>query len=399
MQIHPWVTRNGTDPLLSAEENCATLVEPPTEAEMNDAITGNMSHLMVVMKAVKRFKRLVRRKRPEILDSIFGRESRFSQPPHSVHSSSSRSVDTSNRKPVESALAVEGVHRNFDEDLSGRTRDAGLSDDRSPSLERKEGESESSPLDDDPESPELSLRQKSNTFPLDERAKGQAHDPLEDRLFLHIGSDPDTTPEDHEYPYVSESPGGVSEDIYEAAYQEEMKRILERKGTADLVLTRRVEHIERLRRHPNVLASSINHAIDFAGVTGRRIQARATTGGFATFVREARETARETARERARERHEGTSTPSSGEGRTPTAEDSLGVGTSLDGPTTPGSFQSGDRARLRDVARSQAGEVLKGVAKRLDEKATRLQARANSGSSVLSTGASGASPSPNPPES
>lgn len=355
---------------------------------MNDAITGEMSHLMVVMKAVKRFKRLVRRKRPEILDSILGRESRFSQPPHSLHSSSSRSVPASDRNPVESALAVEGVHREIDKDISEPLRETSLTDQQSAAPERKGGESEAFPADDKPETPPPFLRQKSSTFPLDDRAKGQAHDPLEDRLFLHIGSDPEATPEDHEFPHVSESPGGVDEDIYEAAYQEEMKRILEKRGTADLVLTRRVEHIERLRRHPNVLSSSINHAIDFAGVTGRRIQARAATGGFANFVREARETARE----KARDRTEGTSTPSSGDGRTSIADESLGVGVSpLDGLSTPGSVQSVERARKRDLARSQASDVLKGVAKRLDEKANRLQARANSGSSVLSTGASGES--------
>lgn len=355
---------------------------------MNDAITGNMSHLMVVMKAVKRFKRLVRRKRPEILDSIFGRESRFTQPPHSVSSSSSRSVDTSNRKPLETALVVEGVHRDIDrdidKDISEPLGETNLSDG---STCEKDQFRASKPARNQ-ESPPPFLRQKSSTFPINQPAKGQAHDPLEDRLFLHIGSDPETTPEDHEFPHVSESPRGVDENIYEAAYQEEMKRILESKNTADLVLTRRVEHIERLRRHPNVLSSSINHAIDFAGVTGRRIQARATTGGFATFVREARDTAREKARERAEE----TSTPISGEGITPTKEESRGIGeTPTDGSATPGSVQSADRSRLRDVARSQAGDVLKGVAKRLDEKANRLQARANSGHSVLSTGGSGAS--------
>ena len=48
-QEHPWVTRNGHDPLLSAEENTSDLVEPPTEEEMNRAITGNLSNLLVVV--------------------------------------------------------------------------------------------------------------------------------------------------------------------------------------------------------------------------------------------------------------------------------------------------------------------------------------------------------------
>lgn len=48
-QEHPWVTKRGTDPLLSFEENTADLVEPPTEAEMDAAITGNMNNLITVV--------------------------------------------------------------------------------------------------------------------------------------------------------------------------------------------------------------------------------------------------------------------------------------------------------------------------------------------------------------
>ena len=47
---HPWVTKQGTDPLLSAEENTAHLVEPPSEEEMNRAITGNLSNLILVVR-------------------------------------------------------------------------------------------------------------------------------------------------------------------------------------------------------------------------------------------------------------------------------------------------------------------------------------------------------------
>lgn len=43
------MTKGGTDPLLSKEENTAHLIEPPTEEELDNAITGNMGHLMVVV--------------------------------------------------------------------------------------------------------------------------------------------------------------------------------------------------------------------------------------------------------------------------------------------------------------------------------------------------------------
>lgn len=43
------MTKNGTDPLLSEEENTAETLEPPTEEEMNTAITSNMGNLLVVV--------------------------------------------------------------------------------------------------------------------------------------------------------------------------------------------------------------------------------------------------------------------------------------------------------------------------------------------------------------
>ena len=46
---HPWVTKNGTDNLLPAEENTADLVEPPSETEVNHAITAKMRNLIVLV--------------------------------------------------------------------------------------------------------------------------------------------------------------------------------------------------------------------------------------------------------------------------------------------------------------------------------------------------------------
>ncbi|KAF4464293.1 CAMKK CAMKK-META kinase [Fusarium albosuccineum] len=56
LREHPWVTHQGTDPLLSAEENCANMIEPPNELEVNRAFTRKMNHLLCVMKAIHRFK-------------------------------------------------------------------------------------------------------------------------------------------------------------------------------------------------------------------------------------------------------------------------------------------------------------------------------------------------------
>ena len=43
------MTKNGKDPLLSEGENTANLVEPPTEEETNQAITGNLSNVLLLV--------------------------------------------------------------------------------------------------------------------------------------------------------------------------------------------------------------------------------------------------------------------------------------------------------------------------------------------------------------
>ncbi|KAJ5539128.1 Calcium/calmodulin-dependent protein kinase kinase cmkC [Penicillium frequentans] len=84
LREHPWVTMNGADPLLSEEENTAHNVEPPTEEEMNAAITKSIGHVMTLMKAVKNFKRLVEpNKADPAMQSILGadHEAHFVEPP------------------------------------------------------------------------------------------------------------------------------------------------------------------------------------------------------------------------------------------------------------------------------------------------------------------------------
>lgn len=53
-QEHAWVTKHGTDPLLSEAENTAKLIGPPTDAEMESAITGNVANLLTVVGPLRR---------------------------------------------------------------------------------------------------------------------------------------------------------------------------------------------------------------------------------------------------------------------------------------------------------------------------------------------------------
>ncbi|KAK4196698.1 putative calcium/calmodulin-dependent protein kinase [Triangularia verruculosa] len=59
LREHPWVTKSNLDPLLLAEENCSDPVDPPNPLEVNHAFTRRMSHLICVMKAIRKFKSLL----------------------------------------------------------------------------------------------------------------------------------------------------------------------------------------------------------------------------------------------------------------------------------------------------------------------------------------------------
>ncbi|KAJ9195412.1 hypothetical protein DTO207G8_7743 [Paecilomyces variotii] len=128
LREHPWVTKNGTDPLPSEEENTAGVIEPPTEEEMNEAITKNINNLFVVVKAVQKFKRLLDpTKEGPPMQSILGSEfeSHFVQPPLSMEpeedldipgmdftgATKAQSLDTYDRPLKERELVVQGYHQ------------------------------------------------------------------------------------------------------------------------------------------------------------------------------------------------------------------------------------------------------------------------------------------------
>ena len=49
------MTKHGKDPLLSADDNTANLVEPPTQEETEHAITSNLSNILVLVRIRKNF--------------------------------------------------------------------------------------------------------------------------------------------------------------------------------------------------------------------------------------------------------------------------------------------------------------------------------------------------------
>ncbi|KAL8710909.1 MAG: hypothetical protein Q9220_004508 [cf. Caloplaca sp. 1 TL-2023] len=284
LREHPWVTKNGEDPLLSAEENTANLIEPPTEEETNNAITGNLGNVLVLvcrmyqmsmvntkpfkMKAVKAFKRLLERRRPGRMSGILGRDTRLVQPPMAMlgddkpvlHGRLTRSVDTADRKPVEQALAAEGVHRDIDLSKYGKAFQdkVDVLDPASPESKASAAPYAHDGIQDTTfHSPKRNLKvqpkdHRSKPSTADDHGKGHAHDPLEDHLFLAVG--PYGSDEAPDPPAVSESPAAAETNIYETAYSEEIERIRSRSGTGTtLYLTRRVEEKKEFQEDENLI--------------------------------------------------------------------------------------------------------------------------------------------------
>ncbi|EXJ87046.1 CAMKK/CAMKK-META protein kinase [Capronia epimyces CBS 606.96] len=292
LRDHAWVTKHGADKLLSEEENTADLIDPPTEAEMNAAITYNMTNLLTVMKAVQKFKALLEKNKPPAMKSILGdyADTRFSQPPTMMHGKEATSVAPKSHISTEADGAhlsdwgnppelQQGVSRSNVQPIPTLSIDDATtteSETRKPRIDNDPTTfvSESSTDTDDPISkilfpgdmdsldpgklpPFRSLKLHANTT--DEIGhRGHAHDPLEDHLYLRIGpstfsglsSQADNEgsfieePEDDAY-FVSESPGAADVDIYETAYRDEIERIMakakEQNKEPNVYLTRRVD--------------------------------------------------------------------------------------------------------------------------------------------------------------
>lgn len=248
------------------------------------------------MKAVRKFRHLLAKKRPYLMDTVLGGDTRLVQPPLSMNEGlnshpplhhHAKSDDGSDRRPVEQALASEGVHRRVHPDgmyLDTLQRDdAGVTLDHS----RTNPEFQSNIVQPTPQRTTFPHRSEdarpdytssdtsavSNEAPHEDEArtasspaagevqspqnvqsprglpehvgKGQAHDPLEEFRFLRIGSglgpDGSEPPPPDSIPAVCESPPAAELDIYEQAYHEEVERIRSRSMHAQLYLTRRVE--------------------------------------------------------------------------------------------------------------------------------------------------------------
>lgn len=296
---HPWVTQKGTDPLLSAEENTAVVVEPPTDAELDAAITSNMVNLLAVMKAVKRFKRLLFRRRPELMEGILGKASRMVQPPLSMFSRESgskksrksrrsQSVDAHDRRPVEIRLATEGIHRKIEvsedirklpEQVDEKVVVQGEEDDKRKVKPANGAQTELATQRDAETIPDTDLPQprEAQTEPI--TGKGQARDPLLDTPFLGIGTGEDVGNAELVEEMVCESPTPTDTPVYEEAYREEVDRILTSRyqaGRPTLFLNRRVSEVPGISKNPSLVGYMVMDTVKDVAKTGfARVLAKA----------------------------------------------------------------------------------------------------------------------------
>ncbi|KAI5863260.1 Pkinase-domain-containing protein [Durotheca rogersii] len=221
---HPWVTKGGTDPLLSEEENCVDEVEPPNALEVNHAITLKMDHLFCVLRAIQRFKGLISKSRVATPDV---------QTPRTLH---------------EQPLPETAVTAQISDVLATPTPDPQVSKTASQRSISEEA---------------VELVQLRRAFLAAQRegsSKVQPSPATEDRgnlpdstdkspPFLGVGTGgrDDFASSEPPADVVSDSPTGIDFDVYDRAFETEIKRIRsdKKKGHAKTYLTRLVGEQER----------------------------------------------------------------------------------------------------------------------------------------------------------
>ncbi|OTB04947.1 hypothetical protein M426DRAFT_57737, partial [Hypoxylon sp. CI-4A] len=226
---HPWVTKGGTDPLLSEEENCSEPVGAPNALEVNHAFTRKMDHLACVLKAISRFKSLTSRSRvatPEIRTprTLYAPEPELAEPKEKATIPEVTEISTSE---VENPEPSEPPPKPTDQKSSAEQA-AELIKQRRAFLASQQVHAATHP-------PALA----------GVGDKGHAQDLTgQTPLFLGIGTGgrDDFVTSDAPADIVSDSPTGIDFDIYDRAFETEIKRIRsdKKKGRAKTYLTRLV---------------------------------------------------------------------------------------------------------------------------------------------------------------
>ncbi|KAJ4424171.1 hypothetical protein N0V82_001219 [Gnomoniopsis sp. IMI 355080] len=231
---HPWVTKEGADPLLDAEENCSDPVEPPNELEVSHAFTRRMTHLLCVMRAISNFQALLpsrsRLKRVNLSpsDAVSPTTSTPHIRPRHEPKPSMDEEELSEFKRQNEQHAVRLLKERMHVMKSRATGSLPL-----PTWSKEQEES------DGPVSPE------------DQREHGEP--PLQNAppiLGIGTGGLGDAPPHrtQSEPPsVVADSPGAVDFNVYDRAYEEEIQRIKMNGGRPSVYMTWHLGEKDRIR--------------------------------------------------------------------------------------------------------------------------------------------------------
>ncbi|KAI1822962.1 kinase-like domain-containing protein [Xylaria intraflava] len=210
---HPWVTRNGIDPLLSEEENCSNLVETPNELEMNHAITRKMDHLICVLKAIRRFK------------SLITPQSRVATPP-TPSAKQWNPEQLGNSSSLEQNLAK-----------AGPTRQKSVAEEAAELIEQRKAYLRLGlPLRATGSQTEAQVTQRVDSF-----------DNATPFLGIGLGGHDEFSASEPAANLVSDSPTGIEFDVYDRAFETEIKRIRSDRKTnrAKTYMTKLISERER----------------------------------------------------------------------------------------------------------------------------------------------------------
>jgi [calcium/calmodulin-dependent protein kinase] kinase len=237
---------------LSKADNVASLVEPPTQQELNHAITTNIGNLMLVVKAVNKFKRLLGKKHPDRIRSLFDDEDRSGKPTGlgKVAEEDDQEVSRLGRTKSRREGHFDCVGRS----KSTKERLPTPADAASVTVVdgtiRATGGQQPVAADERNGIAEIPSRQASGGVVGALGEKGHAHDVVDFQApWLGIGvghsNDEDelTLVDRSADIIIAESPSAAEFNIYDTAYREEVERIRKLQGDDRRVyLTRRIEH-------------------------------------------------------------------------------------------------------------------------------------------------------------
>ncbi|KAJ4391835.1 hypothetical protein N0V93_005455 [Gnomoniopsis smithogilvyi] len=233
---HPWVTKEGVDPLLDAEENCSDPVEPPNELEVSHAFTRRMTHLLCVMRAISNFK------------ALLSSRSRLNSPRLNLSPSDAASPTTPHMRPRHKPKPSMDEQELSEFKRQNEQHAMRLLKERMHVLKSRATDSLPMPFSSkereqtDPEGP---------YSPATHREHGE-HPPRQAPLVLGIGSggigDGPPLGNNSEPPsVVADSPGAVDFNVYDRAYEEEIQRIKMSGGRPSVYMTWHLGEKEKFR--------------------------------------------------------------------------------------------------------------------------------------------------------